>query len=197
MKKLYIYGSGGHSLVCADIAQKCSYTDIEFIDDFKDGFKSLEDIKDNTDIPFFVAIGNNTVRKELFDTLKKNSFQIISLVDPSAVIAKNVTLGEGCLIMPNVVLNTQAKIGDGVILNTSCVIEHENIIENFVHISPSVSLAGNVIVKANTHIGIGSVSIQGISIGQDCIIGAGSVIVKNIPDNVKAYGNPCKIVEEI
>ena len=39
--------------------------------------------------------------------------------------------------------------------------------------------------------------INGITVGKNTIIGAGSVVTKNIPDNVIAYGNPCKIVRSI
>jgi len=76
------------------------------------------------------------------------------------------------------------------------VIEHECIIGDFVHISPNAALAGNARVGELTHIGISSSVIQGISIGSNCIIGAGSVAVKNIKNNKKAYGNPCKEIGE-
>ena len=36
---------------------------------------------------------------------------------------------------------------------------------------------------------------QQIEIGKDVLVGAGSVVVSNIPDHVKAFGNPCKVVE--
>jgi UDP-N-acetylbacillosamine N-acetyltransferase len=195
--RLYIYGVGGHALVCADIANRCGYKDIEFIDDLNEKFKSFEDIKDNNSIPFFIAIGNNKVRKKIFFQLKNHGFNIINLIDPSAIVSSSVKMSNGILIMPNVVINAKAKIGEGVILNTSCIIEHENIIEDFVHISPNTALAGNVIVKENTHIGIGSTSIQGITIGKNCTIGAGSVMVKDIPDNVKAFGNPCRVMGKL
>lgn len=35
--------------------------------------------------------------------------------------------------------------------------------------------------------------IQCLNIGKNCMIGAGSVVVKDIPDNVTAYGNPCRV----
>ena len=47
-----------------------------------------------------------------------------------------------------------------------------------------------------TWIGIGSCVIQGITIGGNSVIGAGSVVVKDIPDGVVAYGNPCKVARE-
>ena len=43
--------------------------------------------------------------------------------------------------------------------------------------------------------GAGSSVIQQVKIGESSIIGAGSVVVKDIPSMVKAYGNPCRVVE--
>lgn len=44
----------------------------------------------------------------------------------------------------------------------------------------------------------GNVAIlPGITIGDNTVIGAGSVITKDIPANVVAVGNPCKVVKNI
>ena len=197
MKSIYIYGASGHGLVVADIARACGYDNIIFIDDGKNIYPTFEDITINNNIPITFGIGSNSIRAKLFEKAKNNGFQIVSLIHPSSIISPSVSIGIGTVIMPNVVVNANAKIGDGVILNTSCAIEHECIIEDFVHISPNVALAGNVKVEKFTHIGIGSSVIQGKIIGSYCIIGAGSVVVRNISNFKKAYGNPCKEIEEI
>ena len=46
-------------------------------------------------------------------------------------------------------------------------------------------------------IGANTVIVPGVSIGDNSIIGAGSVVTKDIPANVIAYGNPCKVAREI
>jgi maltose O-acetyltransferase len=46
-------------------------------------------------------------------------------------------------------------------------------------------------------IGGGAIICPGVTIGRKAVIGAGSVVVKSIPDNVFAAGNPCRIVREI
>lgn len=197
MKEIYIYGASGHGLVVSDIASLCGYDKIYFIDDGANDFPTFNDIKKNNHIPIVFGIGSNKIREKLFFKVKTEGFKIETLVHPSSVISSSVKIEEGTVIMPNVVINSNSKIGKGVILNTSCILEHENIIENFVHISPRVALAGNVTVEKSTHIGIGTCCIQGKVIGKSCTIGAGSVIVKDIPNNVKAFGNPCKIIEVI
>ena len=39
--------------------------------------------------------------------------------------------------------------------------------------------------------------LPGVKIGDNVVIGAGSVVTKNIPSNVLAVGNPCKVIREI
>ena len=197
MKAIYIYGASGHGLVVADIARACGYADVIFVDDGDNGCPTFEDIKNNNKIPIAFGIGNNSIRAKLFQKVQNSGFHIVSLIHPSSIISPSAKIGKGTVILPNVVVNTKATMGDGVILNSSCVVEHECVIDNFVHISPKVALAGDVKVGKSTHIGIGSCVIQGINIGKNCLIGAGSVVVKNIKDNIKAYGNPCKEVEEL
>ena len=196
MKQIFIYGASGHGLVVADIAKTCGYEKIIFIDDGNNSYPTFEDIKNKNVIPMAFGIGNNTIRKKLFDQLKIHHFNMPPLIHPSAIIAPSVDIGEGTVVMPQVVVNAKSQIGKGVILNTSSVIEHENSIEDFVHISPNVALAGNVTIKEQTHIGIGSCVIQGIKIGKNCTIGAGSVVIRNIKNENLAYGNPCKVVKE-
>ena len=49
----------------------------------------------------------------------------------------------------------------------------------------------------NVWIGAGSVILPGVTIGDNTVIGAGSIVTKDIPANVVAYGNPCRVVREI
>lgn len=52
-------------------------------------------------------------------------------------------------------------------------------------------------IGKNCWIGAGSVILPGITIGDNVVIGAGSVVTKDIPDNVVAVGNPCKVLREV
>lgn len=53
-----------------------------------------------------------------------------------------------------------------------------------------------VIIGDNVWIGSGAIIMPGVTIGNNVVIGVGSIVTKNIPDNVIAYGNPCRIVRE-
>lgn len=49
----------------------------------------------------------------------------------------------------------------------------------------------------NVWLGANVVVLPGVSIGDNSVIGAGSVVTKDIPDNVLAYGLPCKVIRKI
>ena len=51
-------------------------------------------------------------------------------------------------------------------------------------------------IGSNVWIGGGAIILPGVSIGNNVVIGAGSIVTRNIPDNVIAFGNPCKIIRE-
>ena len=52
-------------------------------------------------------------------------------------------------------------------------------------------------IGENVCVGAGTVSVPGVTIGKNSVIGAGSVVVKDIPENVVAVGNPCRVLREI
>ena len=54
-----------------------------------------------------------------------------------------------------------------------------------------VNIGDNVWIGGNTCI------MPGVNIGNNVVIGAGSVVTRDIPDNMLAYGNPCKVIREI
>lgn len=52
-------------------------------------------------------------------------------------------------------------------------------------------------IGKNCWIGAGAVILPGVTIGDNSVIGAGSVVTKDIPSNVVAVGNPCRVLREI
>ena len=52
-------------------------------------------------------------------------------------------------------------------------------------------------IGRNCWIGAGAVILPGVTIGDNSVIGAGSVVTKDIPENVVAVGNPCRVLRKI
>ena len=55
----------------------------------------------------------------------------------------------------------------------------------------------SVRIGKNCWIGAGCVIVPGVTIGDNVVIGAGSVVTKDIPSNVLAFGNPCRVHREV
>ncbi len=55
----------------------------------------------------------------------------------------------------------------------------------------------SVHIGRNCWIGAGAVIVPGVTIGDNVVVGAGSVVTKDLPSNVVAVGNPCRILREV
>ncbi|EAJ6871405.1 UDP-N-acetylbacillosamine N-acetyltransferase [Campylobacter coli] len=189
-EKIYIYGASGHGLVCADVAMSLGYEECVFLDDSKG--KKFESSLPKYDI--FIAIGNNEIRKKLFNQISDSGFKIVNLIHKSAIISQSADIAEdaGILIMPYVVVNAKAKIEKGVILNTSSVIEHECVVGEFSHISVGAKCAGNVKIGKNCFLGINSCVLPNLSLADDSILGGGATLVKSQSEKGVFVGVPAK-----
>jgi acetyltransferase-like isoleucine patch superfamily enzyme len=54
-----------------------------------------------------------------------------------------------------------------------------------------------VVIEENVWLGYGVVVLKGVTIGANSVIGAGSVVTKDIPANVVAAGNPCRVIKKL
>ncbi|PIC83074.1 acetyltransferase [Sporosarcina sp. P1] len=200
-KKLLIIGASGHGKVVADIAIKMNkWSSIDFLDDKTiKNVMGLDVIGSSTamlryidEYEIFVGIGDNAIRKKIFETLKTAGATIPTLVHPNAVIGSEVSIGPGTVVMAGVIINCCTVIGQGCIINTGASVDHDNLIGDFVHVSPGARLAGTVTVGEGSWLGIGSVVSNNISVASECIIGAGSVVVKSICASGIYLGIPAK-----
>lgn len=148
---------------------------------------------------FGVSGGNN--KEAVFEYFQKkyNIAQegYLSIIDKSSITSLSVEVGLGCILEQNVCVAAQTKLNFGVSVKRGVNIGHHCVIENFVDINPGTTIAGKVEIGSRTTIGAGAVILDGVHIGENSIIGAGSIVTKNIPSNVIAYGNPCKVIREI
>lgn len=202
--KLIIIGASGHGKVVADIAIKTNkWQSIAFLDDDESieismGLKVIgrtaDAIKYKDESDFFVAIGNNDTREKIQEKLIVECLNIVSLIHPNAVIATDVEIGTGTVVMAGVVINSSSRIGKGCIINTSSSLDHDNVIEDYAHISPGVRTAGSVSIGEGTWLGIGAVVSNNVNICSGCKVGAGAVVVKDITEPGIYVGIPVRRV---
>ncbi len=197
MKELIIIGASGHGRVVADIAREAGYTSIQFLDDDSTltvcGEYSVVGNCDRMtvfDCDFIVAIGNAAIRRMMQERLERNGKVLATLIHPSAVVAKDVRLGTGTVVMAGVVINPGVVIGKGCIINTCSSVDHDCLVGDYVHISVGAHLAGTVHIGMETWIGAGATVSNNISIIEKCVVGAGAVVVRDIKEQGTYIGVP-------
>lgn len=195
--KLTIIGASGHGKVVADIAEKNGYDEIEFFDDdesieFCGKWPVVGTVHEalNRDNDVFIAIGKSEIREKMTERFVGHHFPV--LVHPNAVIADDVVIGEGSVVMAGAVINPGAKIGRGVIVNTCSSVDHDCVVGDFVHISVGAHLSGTVTVGKGSWIAVGASVVNNVEICGDCMIGAGAVVVKSIDRPGTYMGIPAR-----
>ena len=208
-RKILLLGGGGHCRSVLDCLLSIKIYDKIGIVDNDQSISILRNyvIGTDQDLPALLddgwteafitigSIGSTAIRRKLYSMLKSLGFTIPVIIDPTAIIAKGTVINEGGFVGKRVVVNTSTIIDKCAIINTGATVEHDCKIGAFSHVSSAATLCGQVSVGTDSHVGAGSVIRQGITIGSNSLIGIGSIVVKDIPDNVKAYGNPCVVVK--
>ena len=155
------------------------------------------DIKKYPTAYFVCAVGASKIREKIIQNMRRINpdikFGII--IDPSVVISDRVKIGEGTIICANTVVTVNIDIGCHVIINLDCTIGHDAVISDYVTLYPSVNISGITNIGHAVELGTGMQIIQGKSVGAYSIVGAGAVVVKDIPGNCTAVGNPARPIK--
>ena len=212
MENIIIVGSSGHAKVIIDIIEKeGKYKIIGLLDAFKKpgmvsfGYQIIGKeenlptlIKKYSVIGGIIAIGDNWVRNQVCQKIRIiiPDFFFIRAIHPSAILARNVNIGQGTVLMAGVIVNSDTQIGDFCILNTNSSIDHDSKMEDFSSLAPNSTAGGNVSIGAFSAISLGANIIHKISIGEHTVIGAGATVLKDIDSYSVAYGTPARVIRK-
>lgn len=111
----------------------------------------------------------------------------------------NIELGENFYSNHNLTILDPAKVifGDNVFIGPNCGFYTAEHPIDYQSRNKGLEYAKPIKVGNNVWIGGGVTVLSGVIIGDNTVIGAGSVVTKNIPSNVVACGNPCRIIKTI
>ncbi len=111
----------------------------------------------------------------------------------------NIEIGENFYMNVNGVILDGAKVtfGDNVFVAPNCGFYTAGHPLDYARRNQGLEYAYPITIGNNVWIGAGVSVLPGVTIGDNVVIGAGSVVTKNIPSNVVAVGNPCRIVKQL
>ncbi len=197
MKAIVIVGAGGHGKVVADAVRAGDAFEIAaFADELatqRDGdlFLGVRVLAGSDALArarslgigyAVAAFGDCNARLGCCERLLAHGFEIVSVLHPRAVVAPDVSIGAGTVVVAGAVVGTMARLGEAVIVNTSASVDHDCVLDDGVHLEWGARLAPGVRVGRASTIGLGAVVAQGRRIGAHATISAGAVITRDVAD---------------
>lgn len=169
MKKVVIIGAGGHAKVIAETI--LLHDDIEllgFADDnlgqgtvvFENysvvsSIRELDNWRHRIDV-LALGIGNITIRQKIVDQLSAD-FHWLTVIHPTAVIARNAILNEGITILAQTVIASEVNMGAFTIVDAGTIVDHECQIGSFCHLAIGSLIGSNSHISEATKTEIGQI----------------------------------------
>lgn len=202
MSRIIIVGAGGHGAVVADIVREA----IGFVDEAPEMwgasvlglpvFGPLPALREIEHDAIVVAIGDNALRRAITTRLLAAGERLVSAVHPFACVAQSATIGEGCVVAAGAIVMPRAVVGRGAIVNTKSSVDHDCVVGEFAHIAPGATLGGAVRIGDEVLIATGASVVARMTVGARSVIGAGAVVIRDIPEDVVAFGVPARITSD-
>lgn len=201
---LGIYGAGGAGRETREMAESIGgWTGIVFIDDAYDSpdmFKNIRIMSFDSFCAEFspgeaevvISVGEPITKALLYGKVKAAGYKLANVIHPSAWVSPSATLGEGIIVRMGALINADAVVEDNVAFFEHAGIGHDTVVRKNAHISGNVAIGGNCEIGEETYIAMGVPVKQGCKIGARTIVGLGAVVLRDIPDDVIALGNPAK-----
>jgi sugar O-acyltransferase (sialic acid O-acetyltransferase NeuD family) len=212
MESIVIVGAGGHAKVVAQsLRRSSSWELLGFIDEvsplrtgepFEDatilgGREVLKVLVERGVRSLAIAFGNNAARLERWQEAARLGFRFPTIVDPHAIVAQGVRMGEGSYIAAGAIVQPGAEIGSQVIVNTGAIVEHDCFVGDGAHICPRACLAGHARGGRGAWIGAGALVRDRVNVGESAFVGMGTLVLRDVQPKILVYGQPARDVRKV
>ncbi len=162
--------------------------------------KELNECKDKCFIYNQILPSHTEKREEFFKSIVAKVKSLLAVQSPFYCdFGYNIEIGENFYANHGLIILDAAKVtfGDNVFIGPNCGFYTASHPIDYQRRNEGLEFAHPIKVGNNVWFGANVSVMPNVSIGNNVVIGAGSVVTKNIPDNVVAFGNPCKIFRSI
>jgi acetyltransferase-like isoleucine patch superfamily enzyme len=139
-----------------------------------------------------IVIGDNCIFRS------KSTSNLIGINRPCILTAlipgSNLVIGNHCGFSGTVIgCFKKIEIGNDVMCGANTLITDSDWHPE----DPRVGEAAPIFIMDNVWLGVGVTVLKGVTIGSNSIIGANSMVTRDIPSNVIAAGNPCRVIKQL
>ena len=131
-------------------------------------------------------------RRAVIERLALRPDDMVTVVDPTARIAKNAHIGVNTLIMAGAFVSEGASVGDHCIVLPNTVISHEAHLGDHTLVGSNVSISGGVRIGENSYIGSGVRLREGVRVGTGALVGLGAVVIADVAAGAVVAGVPAR-----
>jgi acetyltransferase EpsM len=118
----------------------------------------------------------------------------ISVIHPTARVARDVEVGAGSFVAAYAVVQPGARIGRHVSIRAGANIGHDAVIEDFAYVGPNATLSGRAILQTGAHLGPNAAVLDQRRVGRYAVVGLCSAVTRDIPDREVWMGVPARRV---
>lgn len=150
-KRVLVLGRGGFGKELGEMLADTGWGTPVYLDDnAPDCAGTLRDFVDpelrRTCPAAFVAVGDNTLRRELLQKLRAAGYQLPVFIHPAAEVCESAHLGAGTVVLPFAFVGANVRTGAGCLINAGAIVDHD------VHLGAAVHVAPGAIVKAGAEV---------------------------------------------
>lgn len=205
---LAVYGKGGlgheiYELACRVNDAEHRFSEIVFVDDNADcetdagtgarvmTFDAAAAAYGADDLQFAIGVGEPIVRHTLLVKLRSAGYKTATLVHPTVDIPASSNV-EGAIICKYVFISCNTIIGANSLLLPLVCVGHDCDFGESCVVASGAQIAGNVKLGDRVYIGMATAVKETMTVGADSIVSMSSSVVREIPENVIALGNPAR-----
>lgn len=198
MTDLYIVGAGGFGRETLDACLETGFPVAAFADERRAGacVRDLPVISIDAvphDAAVVVAIADPVARRRLAGVTTSAVHRTLhTVLHPRAIIARETTVGLGCVVLAHAYVSSSCRLGSQVQINYNATVGHDARLDDAVTVLPGANVAGATHLEAGVTVGSNACVLQGIHVGAGATIGAGAVVTRDVGPATVVTGVPAR-----
>jgi len=144
---------------------------------------------------FLCAISNPATKASVYHAVTAQGGCFATLVHPSAIVGRNVTLGAGVILAPFTQLSCDISIGRLASLGTFTSVAHDVVIGDYAQVSGGCQINGRVQIADSVFLGSHATLLPRARIEAGAYVGAGSVVLRRVVAGARVFGNPASRID--